>query len=477
MLARAPRSIAHNSLAQVFGRLLLSFARLGVAMLIVRLFGRDTFGQYALLLGFVAIFEWLADFGQTDIAVRDVCANPARAGGTLATLTRLKRVMAPVLVLLLPGAVLLGGYDRVMVWAAFAAGPGIAAYALLQIGRARLRAGMRQDLDIAAELVGVAVLLAGTLAAASAHLPIVELALVYTMSRLVHAALVFWWSGGGIMAASTGEPALALARGAAPIGVAGLAVALYEGMAPIMLASLTTFSEVAGYAAAARFAVPVLTIMQALGSVFLPILASARNDPTRLAETQSTVVWLTLLIAGGLASGLAGGSAFLLDLFGGTMREDVSVLQGMCWLVFARAFTQAMSPLIMIGGAQGIGLILTMTALVAQAIAIPLLVPIYGVFGVVAGYLAIECVFGIVPVSVLGLRATGIGFDWRGALPLVFAGIVTLALVPTLPFSGSFGSGVLAGAMFLALAVAFGGVTPLRLRRVAAALRKPGVIA
>ena len=363
----APRSLALNSVAQVGGRLILSLSRLALAMLIVRLFGRDAFGQYALLLGFIAIFEWLADFGQTDITVRDICAEPSSAPAALARLGWLKRAAAPLLAAALPLAVVALGTVNSVAIAALAAAPGIAACALLQVGRARLKAGMRQDLDVAAEMTGVAVMLAGCVAAMLVAEPIIGLALAYSLSRIVQAALTAWWAGSGSAApAAHGErsrQALALLRTASPLGFAGLMVAIYEGMAPIMLARLTSFSDVASYAAAARFAMPVLTIMQALSSSFLPVLARERDNPARLAEMQGAVLWLTLLIAGGLAAGLAGGSAFLIDLFGKDMQGGTAVLGAMCWLVFARAFTLAMSPLVMIGGAQRKGLWLTLASL------------------------------------------------------------------------------------------------------------------
>ena len=62
--------------SQVGARLLLSLGRLGVALLISRLAGKDTFGEYALLLSILTLFEWLVDFGQTDISVRDACQSP-----------------------------------------------------------------------------------------------------------------------------------------------------------------------------------------------------------------------------------------------------------------------------------------------------------------------------------------------------------------------------------------------------------------
>jgi len=96
------RSLMKNAASQIGGRLSLSLGRLLAALMIVRLVGPERFGEYALVLQFIVLFEWLADFGQTDIGVRDICQRPAEEGETLGALATLKALQGAGLALLLP---------------------------------------------------------------------------------------------------------------------------------------------------------------------------------------------------------------------------------------------------------------------------------------------------------------------------------------------------------------------------------------
>ena len=106
------RVLLSNSASQIAGRLLLSMSRLAVAMLIVRLAGADQFGEYALTLTLLAVVEWLLDFGQTDLAVRDICRVGGSEGAILGGLAWLKLVQVLLLMPVLPVGLYLTGYPE-----------------------------------------------------------------------------------------------------------------------------------------------------------------------------------------------------------------------------------------------------------------------------------------------------------------------------------------------------------------------------
>src|SRR5262249_55874829 len=51
--------ILRNTGAQMVGRVVIALSRLAVAAIIVRVFGAATFGEYGLILSFLAVAEWL----------------------------------------------------------------------------------------------------------------------------------------------------------------------------------------------------------------------------------------------------------------------------------------------------------------------------------------------------------------------------------------------------------------------------------
>ena len=73
MILRRRSALRHlwaGSASQVAGRVALSAFRLLLSALVVPLSGVDLLGEYTLLLTFLTLAEWLAEFGQTDLVVR-----------------------------------------------------------------------------------------------------------------------------------------------------------------------------------------------------------------------------------------------------------------------------------------------------------------------------------------------------------------------------------------------------------------------
>jgi O-antigen/teichoic acid export membrane protein len=110
-----------------------------------------------------------------------------------------------------------------------------------------------------------------------------------------------------------------------------------------------------------------------------------------------------------------------------------------------------MSPLIVVGGRQALGLVLTCTSLAVQIAVILLLVPQMGIIGVGWGYLGIELTLGVIPVSILGMWATGIRLNWSRPIAIIACAAGSALFVSVTPIDGSFSGGILAGLLFAAL--------------------------
>ncbi|WP_328280013.1 lipopolysaccharide biosynthesis protein [Sphingobium sp.] len=448
--------LLRNGVSLIAGRILLSAARMLAALAVARLAGAESFGAYAFLLSLMGLAEWLVDFGQTDIAVRDIARRPHRRAATLAALARAKRWQGAAAALALPLLLIASGQGAIAL-AACAGSVAILAIAALQPARVTLRFALRMDRDIGAELAGVALMLPLLLLASLARAPLPLLIASLAAGRLLQAALTIRWAGPLGPPASRRITAFSLARRAAPLGVAGLLVLLYDALAPLLLARLTDWRAVALFAAATRFTSPALVAIQALNGAFFPILSGQwRRDPAAFAATQQDALFLAMALAAPLFAGLHVAADAIMRLLGPDFAAAAPLLRLMAWVLLARAVTTAMSPLILIAGRQGRAMRLTLAALGAQLSALLLLVPRFGGLGAAIGYLAIELTLGTVAVSALAQSSTGVRLDWRPVAGVAAAAILIALLIGATPLGGTLTGGALAGLLTVAVTFALG---------------------
>ena len=455
------RGLARNVASQIAGRVFLSLGRLLAALMIVRLLGPDRFGEYALILQFIFLFEWLADFGQNDIGVRDICQDPANERATMGALATLKAAQGVLYALLLPALLLAMAYPAHLVRAGAVGGVSVASYAAVLVFRTRLRVRMRMERDVAAELGALLVMLPLTWWACRAGAGIEALVACYAFARLVFLALMALFAreaGQHRLRFAPPRAASGLLLQALPLGVAGVLVILYDALATVMLSKLAGMESVAQYAAATRFVFPVIIVVQALGSAFYPPLSAAwKTSPARFRQLQQTALELSVLVGGGLFCGVFAGAAFLMRLMGPVVGQAAPVLQVMSVVVLARAVTTAMSPLIVVAGRQGKALWLTALSILLQALMLLVLVPRWGILGAAAGYLAVELAVGVVPVSLIGQAVAGVRLRWAVPARLVACAAASVALCSLAPpLDGTVWSGILGGVLYLALVLGTG---------------------
>lgn len=446
--------LLRNGVSLIAGRILLSAARMLAALAVARLAGAESFGAYVLLLSLVGLAEWLVDFGQTDIAVRDIARRPHRRAAILAALARAKRWQGTAAALALPLLLLVTGQGA-MLPAGCAGSVAILAIAALQPARVALRLALRMDRDIGAEIVGVALMLPLLLLASLAHAPLPLLISSLAAGRLLQAALTIRWAGSLGPPASRRIMAFSLARRAAPLGVAGLLVLLYDALAPLLLARLADWRAVALFATATRFTSPALVAIQALNGAFFPILSGQwRRDPVAFAATQQDALLLAMALAAPLFAALHVSAEAIMQLLGPDFAPAAPLLRLMAWVLLARAVTTAMSPLILIAGRQGRAMRLTLAALATQLTALLLLVPRFGATGAAIGYLAVELTLGTLAVSALAQASAAVRLDWRPAASVAAAAILSALLIGATPLDGTLTGGAIAGMLTVAATLA-----------------------
>ncbi|HEY1384574.1 MAG TPA: oligosaccharide flippase family protein [Dongiaceae bacterium] len=464
------RSLFKNAISQIGGRLLLSLGRLLAALMIVRLLGPERFGEYALVLQFIVLFEWLADFGQTGISVREICQNPADERATLGALTTLKAVQGLFLALLLPALLLALRYPAEIVRAGVAGGLSVACYAAVQMFRADLAVRMRMERDVGAELGGLVVMLPLTLVACRAGAGVEILIACYSAARIVFLLLLVWFSlgpGRPRLHLAGSRPSMELLLKALPLGIAGLLVSTYDSLATLMLSKMTDMGAIAQFASAMRFVFPVIIVVQALLSAFYPSLAATyRVNPVRFQRLQQSALELSVLVGAGLFCGLFAGADFFMGLMGPSIRDAAPVLSVMSVVVLARSVTTAMSPLIVVAGKQGKALWLTAASIAFQAVMLLALVPRLGIMGAAIGYLAVELALGVVPVSVIGQLVAKVRLDWSVPVRLIGWAGIAVAICKLLPLAGTIWSGILAGLLFVTLILATGTLSVSSVRSV-----------
>ncbi len=455
-----------NAVSQIGGRLFLSIGRLGVALLIVRSTGAERYGEYALVISFVVLFEWLTDFGQTDISVRDICQEPARQAEALRDLLGLKLLMGVALTFLLPLTMAALRYPPHVIAAGAVGAAGLLCYGGVQMYRTVFRVGMKMDRDLLAESGGLVIMIPLTWAACRADAGLVVLIGCYTLSRVVFLILAVWFGRGDLpegalaLTRAAAPGMLALARRAAPLGIAGLLVAVYDSLALVMLSKFSDLHAVAQYSAATRYVYPVIIIVASLNSAFYPPLAAAwRPQPGRFAELQQSALTLSMLVGGGMFVVIHAGAPFLMGLMGPDIGAAADVLRLMAWVVLARSVTTTMSPLIIIAGHQAKMLWITASAVLLQLAALFVLVPRFGLFGAVGAYLAIEVALGLLPVTIIGQRVTGLRLRAGPPVKLIACAVAAVAVMWALPLANSLAAAILAGLLYAALVLVTGAVS------------------
>jgi O-antigen/teichoic acid export membrane protein len=468
------RSVVRNAASQTGGRILLAMLRFGAAVIIARSAGIDVFGQYALVMSFVLVAEWVADFGQTDIAVRQIAADPSRRPSVLASLGRLKAAHGLVAAACLWGAVAWMGYPEPVVRASLYAAASIPLYAGVLVHRADYRARMRMDLDVGAEVASAVVLVVSIWIAARSGAGVEGLVACYALSRAAYLAIATALAGprppAPVPSPERGG-GRALVVAALPLGLAGLLAAGYDAIDAMALSRWSTDTEVGIFSAASRLLMLAVIAVQAIGLAVFPVLSAQwGRDREAFTRTMQAALDSSMVLGGAAICALYGGALGVAGFFKQEPAAIAAVLQLLAWAMLARVVVTIMGPMVVVCGRQLHTVWLTALVFAAKALALALLVPPLGAMGAAWACLAAEVGVSVLPTIWVCQRVAGVRLQWSvAARALGCAAAVALAV----SWSGietALWQGAAAAGAFLALAAATGALRVADLRTVLGAV-------
>jgi O-antigen/teichoic acid export membrane protein len=456
----------------------VSAARLGMAILIVRLSGVERYGQYSLILSFLVIAEWLVDFGITDIGVRDISRRPEQEQLLLRAVALLCGAQAVFAYVITVGALLFLGYSAPLVRAGVVGGASLLFYAVAVAFRVLFRVRMRIEHDVIGEAIGTLAMVPLIVLAGGAGAQIDAFMGAYLASRIVQAAVVAYLGRRDILPGTAGVSRLPLKLilgQAVPLGIVGLLVSINDNMVAVVLSKLADIHAVAEYQYATRFVFPIIMIVQSMNVAFFPTLSGTwKSDPKRFSETQQNALEASVIVGAGLFCLINAGAEFLLGIAGNGLQHATLVFRLMSYAVLLQVVTLPVTPLIVVAG--GVYKVLWFTALlvVMQFAALVEAVPRYGAPGAAAAYLAIKLVVGTVPIILISQRLTGVRLRWGVPVKTVLCALSALAISQWLFGLGSLWVAVFCALLYCALVLASGTAKWGRVGRILRSMRDTG---
>lgn len=461
-------SIVKNIGGQSVGRLLLTVARFVIAAIIVKIAGKESFGEYTLVLSFLLIGEWLADFGLTDICVRTICQDPASEPEHLGALGLAKVVQGIGACVIIAGAVVAIGYPMHILAAVAVGGLGVLCHAAAQVYRAGLKVRMQMERDVAAEFIGVVVMVPLTYLACVRGLGLPWLIACHAVSRMVFLACMAmfssirapkFWSVG---ASAEAKAAFLIA---APLGISGLCAAVYDQLDPILIHRLAGPGEVAHYSGAMRFIWPVTVIVQAISGSVFPILSAAwGKDQARFRLVFQRCMDLSMFVAGGGMACVLCGSEALVGLFGKEMGQSAEVLRLLTLAIFARAINNALVVSFIVAGGVKYSFYVSIAGLVLKFIVLMIVVPRYGSVGAAYGDAACEWLTGVLPVLFITQRLIGYRVQWWILLKVGAAIAISVGLAELFHVRGGWVGLGMANIVYPTAALALGALSLREMR-------------
>ena len=464
----APSRILRNTGAQMIGRVAIAMLRLVVAAIVVRVFGAGTFGEYALVFGLLALAEWIVDFGTTEIFVREVSREPAREKALLRIVTALKLVQVPIGFVVLAAAVMVLGYPQHVEQAALVGGASLVFFAGVLVFRVAFKAHLTLEREVAAEAVSVVAMIAMVLATARLGGGLVALLACHVASRAIFVALCMAFGRRDFALSVKGVTPADMKWGAgisATVGMIGLLVAFYEMVDLLLLSKLATAAELGYYSGAQRLLWPILLALGSVGGTLYPVAARYwPADRERFAAACQRGLDAVGVLAGVALASMLAAAEFYLGLLGPDLVPGAPALRLLSLLVFIKAISGTIGPVLFVVHAQRQTLFVIGVAVVMRVVAIAGLVMAFGYLGAAVGAILVELAFGAAPTVYLLRRHGDLRLRWGATIKVALAIAAAAAATAWLLPGTSLAAAVLAPAAFLAAAAALGALRVADLR-------------
>ena len=460
--AQLARKVVRNALSQMVGRNLIALARLAVAATIVRLWGRDAFGEYSLILGLLTMAEWVLDFGTTEIFVRDICRDRAQEPTLLGALAAAKLVQAPAAFAFLAFALWALRYPKHILEAGLVGGFSLVFLAAVLVLRALVKADLALHLEVFAELMSVLAMVGLVWVAGYAGAGLLGLFLCHTASRAVFftilACLVRSRYRASLRDVHWTRIAPAL-RSSLAVGMIGLLVVFYESVDIIVLSKFSSTSDLAYYSAAQRLIWPLVMALSSVGSTLYPLAASFwPHDRSSFEHASQRALNLVLLLAVAAACCTMASAESLMALLGKNLQPGSAALRILALLLVVKAVTATLGPVLYVVHAQRQALQFIILAVLAKVSLAAAVAPRYGYLGVALASLLTEAFFAALPSVAILQSHSGYQIRWKVPLRLATAGLATVATITWAIPDGTLAAGIAAGLFYLPLALMSGAV-------------------
>lgn len=274
--------IAKNTLYQVGARLTSAIVGFCLTILIIMFFGKESYGDFAKITAYVALFYLFVDFGMNAVFLKR--KEDAKTFTTL-VITRCVIAGISVAVLLLLLLVLpsnshlnMGIPPRLWVSTAFFALT-VFCYALSISAAALFQKRFSYQYGLFAALLGAGISVFGVLAVIFFKLPFLGVFLSYVIGNAVAAGISLFLARERVVLRNVDmRYAKTLLKQSAPLGLLLLSNLLYFRIDIVLLSFLRPTQDVAVYAYAYRYFDFLLTVPLFLSNALYPLLLKSRKN-------------------------------------------------------------------------------------------------------------------------------------------------------------------------------------------------------
>lgn len=302
------RSVAHNTVIHITGRIVSVAIALAVVSLLTRQLGQAGYGQYATVNAFLSFVSVVADLGLALVLVRELALRERPEEVVLGNIVGLRLAVAVVLLVLGAAAALAFPYPPIVKTSIWVAVAGFTAMSAVQLLTGLFQVRMKMVRVVAAEIGGRLTLLGATAWALWAHASLPTLVAAAVAGSIVNLLLA--------LAGLRGLTRLRLRFDFAywrtiwviafPLAVSVVLNLIYFRIDSIFLSVFKPASAVGLYVAAYKILEVLVTFPTLFIGLVLPTLsATAGHDPQRFRHVfQRTFDVLALaafpLLVGGL---------------------------------------------------------------------------------------------------------------------------------------------------------------------------------
>jgi O-antigen/teichoic acid export membrane protein len=438
---RLSRVVARNSAFSMGAQMIMKVLSFGFSVLIVRNLGAESYGQYAGVLAFGAVFVFIGDLGLSPFAVREVARyhgaqdSDRHTAGLYGNVLVLRILLSTVAACLMLGTAVLTGRSPEMIGAIGIGCIGLMMYGIQGSSEAILTGLERLDVAAGAKVLnqtvfvifGGAMLLLGT-----GYYGLV-------LANLVGVALmtVFCWHAVRKLGIGALRPDprvwLTLLRAGIPFGVIGFTLGLSYKFDSVLLNIFRGDTETGYYNAAYNLVFSAVLISNVLNTSLYPSLVrQAKATPQLLPRVYERAFRYLLLLSMPIAVGAwAAADRLVPFLFRDGFGPTIDALHILIWVVPLMFASEFLGYVVVIQGRESRVARAIVVSTSLNVVANLLLVPHFGLLG--ASIMTVVTEMILVTQYVWVLHALLRSFEWRRAflrpaLASVAMGLGILAL-------------------------------------------------